>query len=140
MNNKTCPSCSASVRRQDMLCACGYDWTMDDCPGCDKRIPEGTLICPHCRYDLETGTAAPVKKKRKKEESGGGVAVAVAPPKEAVVVEEEPLPLDEFVEEKPKTNKPGGYMRSHVAALGNYTGNSETSDSNYIELYWPKDQ
>jgi hypothetical protein len=105
---------------------------MDDCPGCKARIEEGSPTCPHCNYDILSGTPAKVKAapKPKKSKELIPVAVAVAPEPEQT--------YDEYVDEDRPQNQPklGGMRLSHSVALGNYG----TPDISYSALFWPKDQ
>src|SRR5581483_7749397 len=34
---------------------------METCPGCDKQIPDDSLTCPHCKYDLIDDKPAPIE-------------------------------------------------------------------------------
>ena len=118
---KTCPACKAAVL--ETVCACGYDFMMDDCPGCDKRIPEGSIVCPLCQYDILTGTPAKVKKTKRTP----SVALAqVITQNLQPIIHEEPI----------KSQVAGGLRINHVVTLGHFG----RSDSKYIELLWPADQ
>lgn len=49
---KKCPDCEKELKPENMLCSCGYDFTKMDCPGCDTRIPDDSVTCPNCKYNL----------------------------------------------------------------------------------------
>ena len=56
------------------------------CPGCKSYMPEGTVVCTHCGYNLQTGKAAstrvyeaPKDKKVKAAKEGGGMSVSLDP-------------------------------------------------------------
>ena len=42
------------------------------CPGCKSYMPEGTVVCTHCGYNLETGKAVSTRvvEQSKKKEPG----------------------------------------------------------------------
>ncbi len=63
---KKCPTCQTPMPAEQMVCKCGYDFTMMDCPGCDARIPDDSAICPHCKYDLVDDVPAGKKKEKPK--------------------------------------------------------------------------
>ena len=49
---KKCPDCEKMLDLHQLVCECGYDYMMDDCPSCDRRVPEGTMTCPYCCYEI----------------------------------------------------------------------------------------
>ena len=112
-----CPKCKATVAAADLICQCGFDFTMDDCPGCDERIPEGTLFCPHCNYDILEGIPAKIQVKVKSADK-------------KIVVKEDREP------ELRRANVPSGLRTSHVVAPGSHG----KPDPSYPELLWPKDR
>jgi len=52
MRTKPCPDCKADVPVLMPACQCGYDFTLEPCPGCDRRIDPDAVTCPYCNYNL----------------------------------------------------------------------------------------
>lgn len=62
---KECPECEKSVAWNATNCKCGYDFSLEPCPGCDRRIAPEAAVCPHCQYNLILGEkAAPTQVKK----------------------------------------------------------------------------
>lgn len=60
-----CPKCGSAVGAEEIVCSCGYDFSMNDCPQCENRFAENLSICPNCQYNI-FGTK-PTKKVKKTE-------------------------------------------------------------------------
>ncbi len=122
-STKTCPECKADVK--DMVCECGYDFSHEPCPGCEKRIDVEVAVCPHCQYNLILGK--PAKKKKEPKEASA--------PQPRATKQRKTEPAAESGEVRHVTRPVGGSV-IFVPALGRMGGRS----IDFAELHMKDDR
>ena len=90
MKTKICPGCKNTVPWNKPQCTCGYDFTLEPCPGCDQRIDPDAVTCPHCDYNMLLGMVPPPKEVPKRRRRSQPEAVTL-PPRQLVTVHVPPL-------------------------------------------------
>lgn len=137
---KVCPKCNDKLSPENMICDCGYDFTKMDCPGCDERIPDDSVICRYCKYNLVENKAYKPKRDSAEDDiaipsvlisagKSGGEGVKRRGRKRE---EEEVEPVEPVEVKSHKT----GLRLCHSYAPGQLG----VPDPNYGEMYWQKGQ
>lgn len=48
VGTKVCPLCEIELRPDQVLCLCGYDFTLNKCSECGRSVEQEANFCPYC--------------------------------------------------------------------------------------------